>query len=207
LGWDASLGTLESGKLADFIVVEDMQADVYQNLILSKEENINLVVVNGIPRYGSTALMDALPGDPINPAESITVNGASKKLYLFSTGSEINDVTFTGAQSDLTTIMSDLAAFVKRMGQQMEMANLGFDVIRPDNFKIVLDNEYPAKEHLNRRNDDEEFTAGLVKPDMQNSIDLDGPFASGDNYWGRLSKEQNIPAALITWLKTCYGIA
>ena len=206
LGWDQHLGTLEKGKIADLLIVNDKTADVYQNLILAKEEDVTLVMIAGVARYGSASIMDALVSDTTHPSESIQVNGSNKKLYLYTDGSEINDLSFNDALTDLTAIMSDLDAFVKSQKDTLQMIEQGFDAVNPVDFKLVLDNEFePEKDPVSAYKD--EFTDLLLtKPARQNSILIDSPFVTGNDYWQRIENEKNISPELIKWLKQCYNI-
>jgi 5-methylthioadenosine/S-adenosylhomocysteine deaminase len=57
LKWDASLGSLESGKRADITVVRGTSGDPYAHLLTALETDIHLVVIDGEPRYGTPRLM------------------------------------------------------------------------------------------------------------------------------------------------------
>jgi 5-methylthioadenosine/S-adenosylhomocysteine deaminase len=56
LKWDSVLGSLEDGKRADLVVVDGVTGDPYDHLIEAKEGDVSLVTVNGVPRFGTTAL-------------------------------------------------------------------------------------------------------------------------------------------------------
>jgi cytosine/adenosine deaminase-related metal-dependent hydrolase len=75
LGW-RPLGSLAAGKRADLIVVAGKQGDPYTHLVASAETDLRLVVVNGTPRYGTPALMQAWPG------EALKVGGQARVLNL-----------------------------------------------------------------------------------------------------------------------------
>jgi cytosine/adenosine deaminase-related metal-dependent hydrolase len=79
LKWQASLGTLEAGKRADLIVIGTQAGDPYGTLIEAKESSIELVMINGIARYGLPASMSALAGAD---RESLQVGGQARELYL-----------------------------------------------------------------------------------------------------------------------------
>jgi hypothetical protein len=71
LGWDRHLGSLEPGKRADLIVVQGMTGDPYDALVDATEAAITLVVINGVPRCGTNALMSGLGlvgGDQVDVA-------------------------------------------------------------------------------------------------------------------------------------------
>jgi hypothetical protein len=58
LKWDALLGSIQPGKRADMIVIRGSRGSGYRRLLRSSEADLALVVINGIPRYGSVALME-----------------------------------------------------------------------------------------------------------------------------------------------------
>jgi 5-methylthioadenosine/S-adenosylhomocysteine deaminase len=78
LDWDNELGSLEAGKRADILVIEGQAGDPYEALIRAKETGVQLVVINGIARYGTPELMSRLcPG-----AEAIQVGGKQRQVFL-----------------------------------------------------------------------------------------------------------------------------
>lgn len=79
LGWDAQLGSLEAGKRADLIVVTGTDGDAYDTLIDATEADIALVVINGVPRCGTPALMGALG---LGDGEQVRVGGGARVLNL-----------------------------------------------------------------------------------------------------------------------------
>jgi len=58
LKWDSQLGSLEPEKQADLLVITDGDDDPHQTLIDSTEEHVELVIINGVPRYGIPNLME-----------------------------------------------------------------------------------------------------------------------------------------------------
>jgi hypothetical protein len=60
LGWGAALGSLEAGKKADLVAVGTTTGDPYDTVLDASENDVDLVVINGIPRAGTAALMRAL---------------------------------------------------------------------------------------------------------------------------------------------------
>ena len=56
LGWDQAVGSLEPGKRADLIVVHGKTGDPYSRLLAADEADLDLVMINGIVRSGSTNL-------------------------------------------------------------------------------------------------------------------------------------------------------
>lgn len=88
-GWQHHLGTLEEGKLADIIVVKGHQSNPYAHLINTTEKDIELVIIDGIARYGNTLLMNALRVDHSRSLEEINIGNEKKSLYLFNQNSPL----------------------------------------------------------------------------------------------------------------------
>jgi 5-methylthioadenosine/S-adenosylhomocysteine deaminase len=82
LRWDALLGTIEDGKRADLLVVAGAGGDAHGHLFDRSEHDVELVVINGIPRYGAAEPMKRLLGDAAGGAEQATVAGRSRLLDL-----------------------------------------------------------------------------------------------------------------------------
>ncbi len=57
--WGVGPGRFEAGRLADAVVVTRRHADPWKNLLLAREQDIELVVVGGEAVYGKRALMRA----------------------------------------------------------------------------------------------------------------------------------------------------
>jgi cytosine/adenosine deaminase-related metal-dependent hydrolase len=79
LGWEKVVGSIEVGKRADLLVVAG-QADgaPYGPLFAGDERRVQLVAINGTPRYGTPALM-VTDGPGL---EVLTVGGEQRVLYL-----------------------------------------------------------------------------------------------------------------------------
>jgi 5-methylthioadenosine/S-adenosylhomocysteine deaminase len=79
LGWQARVGSVEVGKRADLVAVAGTDdANPYAPLFAGDERTIQLVVINGTPRYGTPALM-ATDGPHL---EKLRVGGDERVLYL-----------------------------------------------------------------------------------------------------------------------------
>ncbi|MCH1588349.1 MAG: hypothetical protein L7S02_04050, partial [Flavobacteriales bacterium] len=108
--WENEVGTLEAGKAADLVVVDNIHADPYRNLINAVDPDVRLSVVGGLPLYGDADIMTALNGEDHEPA------GAFDKVV---------DVTFSsvpeGAQS-WTSIVENLTMAMRFDQAEMETA-------------------------------------------------------------------------------------
>ena len=66
--WHNEVGTLEAGKAADLVVIDNIHANPYRNLINAIDPDVRLTVVGGLAVYGDEDLMAGLKGDDIEPA-------------------------------------------------------------------------------------------------------------------------------------------
>jgi 5-methylthioadenosine/S-adenosylhomocysteine deaminase len=203
-GWENYLGTIEVSKIADLLVLKGSDKNPYDQLISATEQDITLVVIDGIARYGSDDHMKALHFDVNNQFEKVNIGNREMGLYLFSETSEINDVSFNNSVLKIREIFDDIPAFLKKMGRHEMKA---FALVGPveQDFKIILDNE------LEVEFDDKLESKVLldapypVEKPVPNSIEFDEPFVTGDKYWKLISDQPNIPPGLTQWLKNYYG--
>ena len=57
LRWDDVIGSIVAGKRADLLIVDGTGGDPYTHLVLARETDLSLVIIDGVPRYGTPALM------------------------------------------------------------------------------------------------------------------------------------------------------
>jgi 5-methylthioadenosine/S-adenosylhomocysteine deaminase len=203
-GWEEQVGTLEEGKLADILVISGTDDDAYLQLIKAVEKDVELVIVNGVARYGNISFMKALRTDTANKLEETTIGKKKKGLYLFCEGSAINDISFEAAVETLKDVMKDLPGFVTRMQEEKAtLMELGVD--QEEEFTVELDNEFEIESDVFQeyeRPDDAELFAD---PPMADSVEFDTAVVEGDEYWARIDAQKNIPEGLKEWLKECYN--
>ena len=84
LRWDEHLGTLEPGKRADLLVVSGATGDAHAHLFTRSEHDVELVVINGVPRYGASKVMRKLLGESAAQAEAGSAGGRARLLFLAS---------------------------------------------------------------------------------------------------------------------------
>ena len=107
-GWGHKLGTVEAGRYADLLVLDDsVPQDPYENLLRATERNVRLVLVAGHPRHGDSALIRAA-GIPPARTERIEIGGREKLLQLEHPASPLNGLSLGDAASILKEEMSDL---------------------------------------------------------------------------------------------------
>src|SRR5215471_5788895 len=79
LCWDELMGAIRRRRRADFLVIDGKPKDAYGALIKAKENSVRLVLINGIPRYGTPALMTSLG---VEKMESLNVGREKRAVYL-----------------------------------------------------------------------------------------------------------------------------
>ena len=67
-GWGNEVGTIREGNYADLVVVDNIHANPYRNLIDAIDPDIRLSIVGGLALYGDMDIMAELKGDDFEPA-------------------------------------------------------------------------------------------------------------------------------------------
>jgi hypothetical protein len=157
LRWDKQVGTLETGKRADLLVVAGDGGDGHAHLFTRTEHDVELVIVNGVPRYGASQVMRRLLGKASAQAETALVGGRARLLYLVQPSSDpvVGGLTLAEATARLSDGMKRLPELAKDLVARPELD--------PDALFLVLDHDEPdgtdQRPHLPSPNGD--FTAML----------------------------------------------
>jgi 5-methylthioadenosine/S-adenosylhomocysteine deaminase len=77
--WQAPVGRLVEGALADLACFAPVRADPWQTVLTATERHVRLVVVGGRPVYGNRALLERAG---VQRAESITVAGVRRGVVM-----------------------------------------------------------------------------------------------------------------------------
>jgi 5-methylthioadenosine/S-adenosylhomocysteine deaminase len=142
LGWGAALGSLEAGKRADLLVVAGTRGEPYKHLVDASEADIDLVMINGVPRSGTTTLMTALG----LTGEHVTVGGDVRVLNLAQADAdpEVAAVSVADAIATLTTALQDLPLAHTRLARPLT-AKRGRALLAVEG---VVDNHMSSRPHL-----------------------------------------------------------
>lgn len=200
-GWSAKIGSIETTKYADLLVIAGTADDPYSQLISAVEKDIVLVAVDGICRYGNMDYMKKLHFDINVKIEKIMVGDTEKGAYLYSESSPINELTFTEAVKTLKDIMSDLPAYHEKMQSYTKIASALVEG-NENQFRVILDNEYelqsemfPNDPFLSKMKSLSTFEAFKDLP-MPQSVEFDEPYVFGDAYLNRINSQINISEGL-----------
>jgi hypothetical protein len=214
LKWQAALGTLERGKRADLLVIEGTKGDPYEALIKAKETSIRLVMINGIARYGTPALMKALGPD----GETLRVGGRERKLYLQQDTADPNvaSVSLSTARAALRTAFRDLPKLARELenpkpvralaGPQREVWSLALDEIQPTG--IDQRPRLPFNGPGDFTGPDTAAAVRAAAPPLSTilqPIELDPLTVADDrNFLAEIANQQNVPEAVRKGLAKLY---
>jgi hypothetical protein len=106
LHWQDHLGSLESGKCADLIVLEGKPQNPYGALLKANEESLDLVMINGVPRCGTSTLMQSFG----ITGEKFVVGGGARVLNLAQAmeDPDVAPIPLTRAKTRLTKALGSL---------------------------------------------------------------------------------------------------
>jgi 5-methylthioadenosine/S-adenosylhomocysteine deaminase len=117
VGWGGALGSLEAGKRADLLVVGGKTGDPYEKLLRASENDLDLVVIGGVPRVGIPRLMDHLG---VTSAEELTVGGEPRRLNLAQATADERVASLGLAQA--TALLDDALAHLPEIAKQPDAA-------------------------------------------------------------------------------------
>ena len=119
LGWQASLGSIEPTKLADVAVVSGVTGDPYRHLVDATETDIRLVVIGGVARYGTPALLGKL--SPVD--EQVEVAGSQRAFHLDT--KDPDPVLGPMGLGDAATALADALEHMPERAAAIGSADLG----------------------------------------------------------------------------------
>jgi cytosine/adenosine deaminase-related metal-dependent hydrolase len=213
LKWEAALGTLEAGKRADLIVIEGTKGDPYEALIKARETSIRLVMINGIPRYGTPGLMQSLG----HAGETLRVGGRSRRLFLEqqTADPDVASVSLSAARTALRQAFNDLPRLAAEL-ERPKARRAALDAPEPVVWSLALDEIQATGIDQRPRlpfNGPRDFTgpeiaaprAAAPLSTILEPIELDPLTVADDpNFLEEIKNQQNVPEAVRTGLAKLY---
>ena len=197
LRWDTQLGQVEDGMRADLLVVSGVDGDGHAHLFTRSEHDIELVVVNGVPRYGASRFMRRLQGEAA-AAEAGSIGGRARLLDLAQPSSDpaVGELTLAEATELLADGLKRLPELAKDLVARPEVS--------PDEEYLVLDHDdldgFDVRPHLPLRDGtltatmDGDGARSTPLPDLLEPLKLDPLTVVDDGRFVELlAKEGNLP--------------
>ena len=217
LKWHKVLGTLESGKRADVVVIAGKVGDPYEGLIQAKETAIQLVMINGVVRYGIPELMRALGAD----GQSLRVGGETRRLFLEQNTAdpEVANVPLSTANNALSTAFRDLRKLARELEKPKpkKATRATLDAPQPVVWSLALDEIHATGVDLRPRlpfNGPRDFTgpdraslraASAPLSTILQPITLDPLTVADDpNFLTVIANQPNVPDPIRTGLAQLY---
>jgi hypothetical protein len=214
LGWDKAVGSLEVGKRADLIVVAGQDdAAPLSPLFEGDERTVQLVAINGTPRYGTPALMVADgPG-----LETLAVGAEPRVLYL-TQATEDPDVAAL-SYGDAQAKLADALQNIKAIRLEQELAHgpealAAAPAVQAGHPRLALDEfehtDFTQRPHLlfhgavTGPRDQPDASAPPISS-LLGPIQVDPLTVADDAGWlDRVGHEMNLPGYLAPGLRALY---
>jgi len=210
LRWDQLLGTLEAGKRADLLVVAGLAGDPFDHLIDAPETDVVLVLINGVPRFGTAALFEKLK---VTGAENVKVGGVTRRAFWKqdTQDPQVGRISLSDATDELKEAFKKLPQLAKKLEKPVPMSRLAS---REPRWELSLDEIEPTGAGVrpnllfgHRHVAAQPLSGAGSKPLSQIVVplDLDALTVAGDaDFLDRVESQQNIPDWLAPGLRALY---
>lgn len=229
LKWDSALGSIEVGKRADFVVFKGKSGDPYEKILKALEDDIRLVMINGVPRFGTNTLIARACerlGLESSQLEARTIAGQTMKLNFAQETADplVAPVTLATAEARLSDGLRDLPELASALTDPVfASANLGiFGGTGPvaQRWTLELDNEMdhggtgtlralapPELEPESSPFGGEALAANASSAANLVSMKLDALTVADDSdYFERLNAQINLPAGFAAEVAKLHGV-
>lgn len=227
--WDHHIGTIEAGKLADFVVVDGMKGDPFHEFLHASEKDLSLIVINGTPRCGTKALMKKFG----KSSETVKIGKEIRALNLIEVSENpvVGKLLLSDASAKLSKALKDLKSVSKKMPALKKVTGqdhasyfvpesfgarrkLAGNNTKKQAFVLVLDHDAEEGEDIRTKLPVDGLAKmadfkkkGIVKLNKEDipSITLDPLCVAGDkNYFKNLGSSPNLPDYIKSGLKSYY---
>ena len=135
---DRGPGRLEAGRLADAVVLTKRHADPWTNLVLAREQDVQLVIGDGRARYGTRPLMRAA-GERLTTA--VRIGPTTRDVSLRQPDDPTTSWTWTAVMRELRRVQVDpVAAIADGLASEAVEAN----VTTPTVGRLILESDMPG---------------------------------------------------------------
>jgi cytosine/adenosine deaminase-related metal-dependent hydrolase len=214
LRWHELVGSIEPGKRADLLVVAGQNdGDPHAALFAGDERQVQLVVINGTPRYGTPAMMVADGPD----LELLAVGGEPRVLYLKqeTEDPDVSALSFAQAQAKLKDALHNIKQIrVEQESQHPPETLAAAPDIGDGQPRLALDEfertEFTQRPHLPLEGivtgpTDRPAIAAPPISTLLSSIDLDALTVVDDpDFLDRVAAQINLPEYMAPALRQLY---
>ncbi len=144
LRWDAKLGTIETGKRADLLILTGRSGDPYERLLGARETSIRMVAIDGVPRCGAVDLMGEFD---LGPATERATIGASERILNLAdpqANPVIEALTLAEATDRLQEAMERLPTLAKELESPSAGLAAQLATGAETRWMLLLDHDEPA---------------------------------------------------------------
>ena len=207
LKWDKLVGSIEPGRRADVLVIAGADGDPYEALIRAKEQDIRLLIINGVPRYAVLGMAERWMPDP----EFIRVAGERRALFLDqqSGDPDVADISLKTATLRLRKALREIAKLARQMEQPPRRRppldtrsgpvwSLALDEISPSGVEMAPrlpyadPSDFTGPERAPRVSAKTAPLSAILKP-----IQLDALTVADDaTFLERVAQQPNVPATI-----------
>jgi hypothetical protein len=190
--WKRPVGRLVEGALADLAVTSSREADPYENLLAATERHVRLVVIRGLPVYGSRSMLETAG---VRRLESIVVAGVRRAIAMRLPRELVPDDPARAAEANLSwkdglaqlnAVVRDPAGAVRKARQRKAFGTLEF----------IPDMPFPEMGAATRELTDDELDDLVIPP-------LDG--LAHDGAWFDAVDRGHPHAKMLMALRTRFG--
>jgi len=206
LRWNAALGSLEATKRADLLVLRTTAADPYAGILDARETDIQLVVINGVPRFGTAELMMQAG---LTKTEQVKIASSERRLHLEQkdVDAAVGKISFAEARTTLKAALHDLKTLAKQVDAKRHAAlaptsdewHIALDEMATGDFETDPGTAGPVGQ-LQALGLGAVTLESLVSP-----VVLDPPTVADDTtFLDTLDQQLNLPAYLKLGLRQAY---
>ena len=201
--WEARLGGIAPGKLADLTILAARRSNVFDNAVRATEADVRLVVIGGVARYGHPDLMHALV-TPDRDVEDLLVAGEARTIDLETDDPGVSRMRFTEAQALLADLLARLPELEKRPvpAAALDGWTLSLDEIEPTG--EVMQAAFPGRAVPGKRSKPVKAAPKKKLPTVAVALDP-ATVAEDAGYWSALATQKNLPAYVKRGLPPLYG--
>jgi hypothetical protein len=208
--WDGLVGSLESGKRADLIIVDaPPDTDVYASLISARETAVQLVVIDGRAVVGEPALMTSLGA----AGETLSVGNKPRMIDYGPGDPKVPRVTYAEARDAMADALHRLPHL---LADEAAGRGVGARALAGPGspWRLALDEQLPTSFALRPRlllagtaTGPDAFLDRTLAAIPLEPVALDPVSVSDDpGYANNLQAQRNLPAATKESLKTFYPV-